>query len=172
MKASKPAAIELIPSSSTILRTGINEAELNRLVQQKVAEIMAERDAVVFEPFFRSRQIAYELKRLQTVPEQRKWTVFFDRYGCMRCETRERIHVGNGMCTQCYAQIFRTLKEITAEQMTGETAQPSSRAIVHLQDEQRPGADGETVRGLVPLQVHRRWNKRQSRKRGGRGGPQ
>jgi len=172
MKKDNAVTVELIPSPGTMLRTGVNEADLNRLVQVKVAEIMAERDAVVFEPFFRSRKIAYELKRLQTVPEQRKWSVWFERYGCLLCETRERIHVGNGMCTQCYARTFRTLKEIIAEEMTGETAQPSSRAIVRTQNEQRPGDAGEIVRGLVPLQVHRRWNKRQLRKRGARGEPQ
>lgn len=76
--------IEPIPSASAIVRarTGVDETEPARLVQEKVAEIMAERDAVVMEPFFRSRQIAYELKRLQTVPEQRKWSVHFERYGC------------------------------------------------------------------------------------------
>ncbi len=125
MKKSNSPAIELIPSPSTILRTGINEAELNRLVQQKVAEIMANRDAVEFEPFFRSRQIAYELKRLQTVPEQQKWSVWFERFGCLICETTERIHVGNGMCTKCYARTFNTLKQIIAEGISGDTARPA-----------------------------------------------
>jgi transposase InsO family protein len=36
-------------------------------VQKKVAEIMAEREAATLEPFFRSRQIANEIKRLQKV---------------------------------------------------------------------------------------------------------
>ena len=83
MHRNNPVEAELMPSADMILRAGVDEKTLNRLVQQKVAEIMAERDVIVFEPFFRSRQIAYELKRLQTVPEQRKWTVYFDRYGCL-----------------------------------------------------------------------------------------
>jgi protein-arginine kinase activator protein McsA len=124
-------------------------------VQEKVAEIMAERDAVVFEPFFRSRQIAYELKRLQTMPEQRKWWVFFERYGCLICETRERIHVGNGMCTQCYSRTFQTLKQIIAEEITGERAHAAGTA-----------SSPEPSR-MLPATVHRRWNprKRKSLKR-------
>lgn len=119
--------VELIPSASAIVREGIgiDKAELDRLVQEKVAEIMAERDAVVFEPFFRSRQVAYELKRLQAVPEQTKFSVAFERYGCMICETRERIHAGNGLCTGCRALWFRRLAQIIAEGMTGETAKPA-----------------------------------------------
>ena len=69
--------MELLPSRDTLIRTGIDEKTLNLLVQEKVAEIMADRDAFVFEPFFRSRQIAYELKRLQTMPERQKWSVHF-----------------------------------------------------------------------------------------------
>jgi hypothetical protein len=138
MHKNKPAEAELIPSPDMILRAGVDKATLDRIVQQRVAEIMAERDAVVFEPFFRSRQIAYELKRLQTMPEQRKWTVFFDRYGCLICETRKRIHVGNGMCTQCYARTFRTLKQIIAEGISGDAARPSSRALLQAQPAQIP----------------------------------
>jgi hypothetical protein len=155
MKKGNSAAIELIPSPATILRTGVNEAELNRIVQQKVAEIMAERDAAVFEPFFRSRQIAYELKRLQTIPEQRKWTVFFDRYGCLICETRKRIHVGNGMCTSCYARTFSTLKQIIAEGISGETARPARGA---LQAERLLPAN------RLADAPHRCWQERHSKK--------
>jgi len=78
--------IEVLPSPAEMVRvrSGVDEAELHRLVQAQVAEIMATRDAFVFEPFFRSRQIAYELKRLQRVPEQQKFAISFERYGCLR----------------------------------------------------------------------------------------
>jgi hypothetical protein len=49
--------VELLSSPPAIVRakSGVDEAELlHLLVQKKVAEIMAERDAVVFEPFFGS----------------------------------------------------------------------------------------------------------------------
>jgi hypothetical protein len=117
--------VELLPSPDSILRSGIDEKTLTRLVNTKVAEIMAQRDAIVFEPFFSSRQVAYELKRLQTVPEQEKWGVYFDRYGCMLCETRERIHAGNGMCNQCRSRTFVRLTQIIAEGMAGQPARPA-----------------------------------------------
>src|SRR5580704_7293081 len=110
-KMKKPD-VEIFPSPQDLQRALVRRDELDRLVQQKVAEIMAERDAIVFEPFFRSRQIAYELKRLQSVPEQEKWSVAFERYGCMICETTERIHAGNGMCAQCRGLWFRRLSQI------------------------------------------------------------
>jgi len=134
--------VELIlsPSATVRERIGIDKAALDRIVQQKVAEIMAERDAVVFEPFFRSRQIAYELKRLQTVPEQEKWSVRFERYGCLLCQTKKQIHVGCGMCQNCYQRTFTELSRIIAEGMTGQPARPARGAskAERLLQENRP----------------------------------
>jgi hypothetical protein len=148
---------ELIPSADMILRSGLNEAALKRMVEQKVAETMAERDALVFEPFFRSRQVAYELKRLQSVPEQRKWSVSFERYGCMICETRKRIHLSNGMCTQCHSRWFRRLTQIILEGINGQAAPPSRRALL----KNGPGQDdAPNPQALLPVtsRVHKRWN--------------
>jgi hypothetical protein len=116
--------VELIPSPAAIVRarTGIDKAELDLIVKQRVAEVMAARDAFIFEPFFRSRQIAYELKRLQTIPEQEKWSTYYERKGCLRCETRLEVHAGCGMCTHCYQRTFTELTQIVAEGMKGEPA--------------------------------------------------
>jgi hypothetical protein len=63
MEKSKPVEAELIPSVDSILRLGTNEAMLNRLVEQKVAEIMAERDAMIFEPVL----VAFKEESKQTL---------------------------------------------------------------------------------------------------------
>src|ERR1700757_2975480 len=97
----KEHKIDILPSPYEIQQAPVPRAELDRLVQLKVAEIMAERDALVFEPFFRSRQVAYELKRLQTVPEQEKFSIAYERYGCMICESHATPHGGNGLCHNC-----------------------------------------------------------------------
>jgi hypothetical protein len=104
-------------------RSGVDEAEVRRMVQVQVAEAMAARDAFVFEPFFRSRQVAYELKRLQRVPEQQKFAISFKRYGCMICETRDRMHGGHGMCVTCNAKWFRRWAQIIAEGINYQPAQ-------------------------------------------------
>lgn len=116
---------ELLPSPGEIAQMPVKRAELQRLVDERVAEILHARDEFMFEPFFRSRQIAYELKRLQTVPEQRKWTIYFQRFGCLACETTDRIHVANGMCNRCYANTFGRLKQILGELVRDQTARPT-----------------------------------------------
>ena len=122
---SKRVEIEILPSPSEIAQLPVQRAELDRLVQQKVAEILHARDEFMWEPFFRSRKIAYELKRLQTVSEQRKWSVYYQRFGCFRCETMERVHVGNGCRDRCYANALARLKQIVGELVKEETAQPA-----------------------------------------------
>jgi hypothetical protein len=119
----QPGVEMLFSSTATAMRT--DDPAFRDEVRKQVAEIMAGRDALAFEPFFRSRQVAYELKRLQTVPEQTKFSIGFARYGCMICGTKEKIHAGNNMCPTCRALWFRRYVQIIAEGMTGETAKPA-----------------------------------------------
>jgi hypothetical protein len=90
---------------------------LEQLVQQKVVEILAARDEFVFEPWFRTRQVSYEIRRLQTVPERKKWSLYFERYGCLSCHKQDHSHASSGLCTPCHGRIFKQLKEIVAELM-------------------------------------------------------
>jgi hypothetical protein len=106
------------------------------------------------------------------MPERRKWSVFFERHGCLICVTRERIHVGNGMCGRCYNRTICTLKQIIAEQTTGKEAFASTRTLLSTSLEQPTtvsGAASATSR-IVPSpsvgdggQVPRGWNKRRKR---------
>jgi hypothetical protein len=114
--------IEILPSPYEIRQTPMLSAELERVVQQKVAEIMADRDALAFEPWFRSRKVAYELRRLQSVPEQRKFSIAYERFGCMICETHATPHAGNGLCQKCRSRWFQRLAGIIAEGVAGEPA--------------------------------------------------
>jgi hypothetical protein len=116
----KVVRAELLPSpAESILRPGVDKAILDRIVRQRVAEIMAEKDAATLEPFFRTRQIAYEIRRLQTVPEQESWRVFFERHGCLYCHSKDRIHGGCGMCVRCYPRILNEKQTIIRELMNG-----------------------------------------------------
>ncbi len=106
---------EIIFSPGMIRRTQVDAGTLQKLVQQQVAEALAQREASVFEPFFRSRQVAYELRRLQSVPEQKKWSVYYERHGCQQCKRVDLIHAGNGYCPRCYSRMCHILKGIIRE---------------------------------------------------------
>ena len=92
------------------------QAEIvNLLVEPKFGELLAARDDLVFEPFFRTRQAANEIKRLQTVPERKKWSLWFERYGCLSCHKQDQPHGSTGLCTTCHVRIYQQLKQIVSE---------------------------------------------------------
>jgi hypothetical protein len=142
--------IEILPSLDDMLRGPLRQDQLVKIVQTEVAKIMAERDAIVFEPFFRSQQVAREVKRLQSVPEQKKFSIGYERYGCIDCKMQDRPHAGNGMCDRCRPKWFSRYAQIIAEGIKGEPA--------------RPGAGTPRSERLLPETaprdgVHRTWYK-------------
>jgi hypothetical protein len=148
----KNGNIEILPSPQHMLQAPIRREEVQRLVQEQVAQIMAERDAIAFEPFFRSRQVAYELKRLQSVPEQEKFRIAYDRYGCLDCKTQDRPHAGNGMCNKCRAKWFVRFTQIISERIEGKPAQAAAGTPMYdrLLPSERTG------------NVHHTWYRRSS----------
>jgi hypothetical protein len=108
-----------------------NSRELvERLVKRQVAEILTRRDDLAFEPFFRDRQVAYELRRLLTVPELHKWSAYFERWGCLRCGNRDRGHGSTGMCKGvCASKVRYRLKVIVKDL----SAQADGRTALHAE---------------------------------------
>ena len=89
---------------------------LERLVRQKVDEILVDRKNLLFRPFFEgSKSVTDEIHRLQTMPELRKWSVYFDRWGCLICKTKILTHCGSGVCSRCHSRTAYRLKVIVAE---------------------------------------------------------
>lgn len=113
------------------------EQLLKEMVEREVAELLFNREAMLFEPFFRSKKIADEIRRLQTVPEWQKWGRYFDKWGCLICEQIQRyltdllarddirqavvdtiealkkstvLHGADGMCPRCYERTSERLK--------------------------------------------------------------
>jgi hypothetical protein len=108
---------ELIPSPAMLAETNVKRSQIQKLVQQQVAEILAKRDDFVFEPWFRTRQVAYELRRLQTVPERKSWNLVYEWGGCIICKTTELPHAGNGMCARCRGRLHQLKRSAEKEIM-------------------------------------------------------
>jgi hypothetical protein len=93
-------------------QTLVDRATIKKLVEQQVAEMLAKSETAIFEPFFRSRQVRYELRRLQSIPEQRVHAVRYEQGGCMVCTRSDTPHGGLGMCTRCYSRELQLRKRI------------------------------------------------------------
>ena len=85
---------------------------LKELVERQVAEIMAQRDEFVFQPFFQNQKVSNEVRRLQTMPERNKWGNYYDRWGCLVCRTRKVPHASLGMCQACHCTTLSRLNTV------------------------------------------------------------
>lgn len=88
---------------------------IERLVRERVDEIMVKLEAGQHEPGFIPRDEADELRRRRDVFERRKWSIYFDKWGCRVCARKNVSHYGTGHCQRCYMVIQSRLKQIKAE---------------------------------------------------------
>ncbi len=118
-KSTAIVPVEVLPPAKRIAG---DQQSLDELVRQKVAEVLAQRGDAILEPFFQARHVANELRRLQNVPEQRKWSVFYERHGCLRCQDTQRPHAGTGMCDRCRNWVVQALGKIINGIVAGDDA--------------------------------------------------
>ena len=107
---SEPVRAEIILSPAMQSQTLVDRTTIEDLVKRQVAEMLAKSETAIFEPFFRSRQVRYELRRLQSIPEQRVHALRHERFGCMVCKRDDKPHEGLGMCGTCYNREFQLRK--------------------------------------------------------------
>ena len=94
-------AVEILPPESSSRLLTEQDARLQRLVQEEVARILAQKENNLFQPWFTSRVFAQEVRRQQTVEERFKFADFFEGEGCLRCRGQAPQHAGNSLCLRC-----------------------------------------------------------------------
>jgi hypothetical protein len=75
---------------------------------------------LTLEPFFRTAEEARLIRSLQSIPAQRKFRVFFERFGCFKCGRRDVPCKGHMLCVDCYGRATHALKQIEKEIERGE----------------------------------------------------
>jgi len=75
---------------------------------------------LTLEPFFRTREEAKLIRLLQSVPERRKYAVFFERHGCYKCGRRDRPHASHAHCKSCYSLAHDEFAKIKKQIERGE----------------------------------------------------
>ena len=102
----KTPAIEIVRLSRQEINAEARanlKLEIARMIEEGVREALSGKGAEL-QPFFGSKEVAYEIKRRQTVHEQNKFSYYFEDRGCMICHTRKARHYGCGMCYACYSR--------------------------------------------------------------------
>jgi len=119
-------AVEVLPG-----RVASRDPALERMIEQKLAEMMGSSQHGIFEPFFQSKAIADAIRKLETVPQQRKWHIYFAEWGCLICGRQDRRYSGLGMCSACYRRTLSRLQDIVRR---AEAERPEQAPLRDLQD--------------------------------------
>lgn len=77
---------------------------LEELVNRKVEQLLANQASAVFEPFFRDKRAASAIRKLQDVHWQRKFSYYYEDWGCMICRDTSAPHTSLGMCAKCLSR--------------------------------------------------------------------
>lgn len=123
-------AIEVIQRAPETIK-----AQVERLVQQRLAEIGARRDLSAFAPFFESKQFTDELRRLQTAQDWHKFSVYYEAWGCISCHVREKPHDAMGMCRNCHKRILSRMRYI--RERLNEKTKDAEKFIDELIDQEK-----------------------------------
>jgi hypothetical protein len=91
------------------------QATLERMVRERVDEIMAQRDSQVFEPDFRSKTLATGIMRRQTVFDRQKHALYFEKWGCRLCGRKTVPHSSNAHCHKCFHRLTLRYQQLQLE---------------------------------------------------------
>ena len=120
-KRSKTVEIEVLPPEPVNYAVQVHET-LDRLVSQKVQEALEQPGGLTMEPWFRTRQEADAIRRQQRVPERKKWSAYYERWGCIVCETTKKPHAANGFCHSCRTKVYQRLQKVLKDMENPEVA--------------------------------------------------
>jgi hypothetical protein len=112
----KNPSVEIMPRSegALILKAPAEKFQgmLERLVRERVDEIMANGGASQLETDCQPREVALEIRRRQTVFESRKWRLYFEKWGCRMCNRKTVMHASGGCCERCNSLVTQRLSQI------------------------------------------------------------
>jgi hypothetical protein len=135
---SNAPAVEIVPLSRQEINAQTHldlKSMIAQMVEEGVREAISGKGAEL-QPFFGSKEVAYEIKRRQTVHEQNKFTYFYEDWGCMICGSRKARHYGCGMCNPCYSRVkARLARSLRKHQPPKGSIQPTFVDTLQLAQE-------------------------------------
>jgi hypothetical protein len=67
---------------------------------------------LLLRPFFESKEGANLILNLMSLDWKKKWSEYFRRYGCLRCERGRAEYASCGLCVTCHGRIVYRLRGI------------------------------------------------------------
>jgi ribosomal protein S14 len=130
---------------------------LDEIVRQKVAEIMADEKSAILEPFMQGKRVSIEIRKQQDVVQQRKWSYFWEEWGCLICEQKDAGYGSVGMCRTCFARTAGRMKLTLEHVYANRPAYERLRDLAEVAREALlPGSTEETTE----IQIHAKRTRR------------
>jgi hypothetical protein len=106
-------------------------ATLDALIQKRVAEAQASQGAIL-EPWFQSPTVAAAIRRHQSIFHKRKFALYVEKWGCVKCGTKTRPHDSNAMCHDCLIKFVQRLRQLEKEYAKAHPQEYENRQIENL----------------------------------------
>ena len=141
-------------------------AQLDAYIEKKITEIIGADQTGVFEPWFQRKELAREIRKLQTVPQLRKWHNCFNEWGCVDCKKKDGRYGADGMCATCFSKWKMRLQTILRftekERPDALLFAPDPTELAQSAPQASAGTDEECPRGpfvaaeIEPVEVETR----------------
>jgi hypothetical protein len=78
----------------------------------RITERVGGRRLVLFPPWFLSKGVKMQIEALVPPYYHKRFRLYFDRYGCVRCSRKRVLYAGCGLCLPCLGLISDRLKRL------------------------------------------------------------
>jgi|HubBroStandDraft_2_1064218.scaffolds.fasta_scaffold196801_2 hypothetical protein len=137
---------EVLPMKKPATPTEAAEAMIKKIVQSKVAEMMAT-DSSILQPFLQTRRVMAELRKNQNVIETRKFSFYIEDWGCIICSRKDAGHAGLAMCPECHG---RVVSRMTSTIRRATANRPADDGEAQDLEEMAQAALARSLKKLVP----------------------
>jgi hypothetical protein len=81
----------------------------------RVSERRGGRRLTVIPPWFLSSSLKRQVDAILPSYYHRRFRMYFERYGCVRCSRKNAIYAGTGLCERCLGLISDRLERVDAK---------------------------------------------------------
>jgi hypothetical protein len=108
--------VQIVPASKAALVPPSPSADLKAvlegMVRKRVDEILAASGIAELEADFRPKEAAQVSRQTQDMFERKKWALYFEKWGCRKCEKKTVNHASTGHCGVCAMRLHGRLARI------------------------------------------------------------
>jgi hypothetical protein len=130
VRVSEAAIVPKAPSADL-------KAVIEGMVRKRVDEILAASGLAEIENDCRPREIAKVSRQTENMFERDKWALYFEKWGCRKCEKKTVNHSSTGHCDICASRLHQRLRKIRRDYYTSHPDAETDRLIDRLTSRSR-----------------------------------